>query len=393
MGNERFSKYDLRQVETPCFIVDMDVIEDNLKILGSVQKRTGAVILLALKGFATFSTFPIIKKYLSGICASGFHEAKLGAQEFKKQVHVFSPAYSQKDMKEILKYADYLIFNSFAQWEKYKAQIQEHNKKRKKQNKKTITCGLRINPEYSEVKVQLYNPCARGSRLGILVEDFEGKSLEGISGLHFHVMCEQGADTLQRVLEVVEKKFGKYIKNMEWINFGGGHHITKQGYDLNLLCNLITNFKKKYNNMQVYLEPGEAIALNAGVSVSSVLDIVDHHGTKVGILDTSAETHMPDVLAMPYRPEVIGADLPGKKKYTYRFGGPTCLGGDVIGDYSFDKPLSVGDKLVFLDMAIYSMVKTTTFNGMKLPDIALAEKGKIKLVRRFGYEEYKRRLS
>ncbi len=381
MESYGFQGLNLGEVKTPSYIVDEKLLEDNLKVIDSVQKETGCKILLALKGFAMWSTFPIVKKYLQGVGASGLNEARLGYEKFGKEVHVFSPAYSEKDIDEIVKYADYIIFNSFSQWEKFRGKIPPK-----------IKCGLRVNPEYSEIRVKLYNPCAENSRLGITLREFEGKNLKGISGLHFHAMCEQNSDTLKRILEVYEKKFGKFLKEMEWVNFGGGHHITRKDYDVHLLCRLINDFRKKHN-VQVYLEPGEAIAFNTGILVASVLDIVEN-GMKIAILDTSAEAHMPDVLAMPYRPNIANADLPGKKKYTYRLAGNTCLAGDIIGDYSFDKELKTGDKLIFLDMAHYSMVKNTTFNGINLPSIFLFTKDrKLKVVKEFGYETYRDRLS
>jgi len=397
--NERIKQIEedinLSKVLTPCFIVHEGLLEDNLKILDSVQKATDCKILLALKGFAMYSTFPVARKYLYGVCASSPDEARLGREEFGREVHSFAPAYSEEDMEKLLKYSDHIIFNSISQWKKYKPKIDGYNKKNKGKNGKQIECGLRINPEYSEIKVALYNPCTANSRFGILAKDLEDVDMEGISGLHFHVMCEQGSDTLKRVLEHFEKRFGKYIKenkNIKWVNFGGGHHITREGYDLKLLCNLVKGFKERYD-VQVYLEPGEAIGLNTGILVASVLDIVNN-GMDIAILDTSAEDHMPDVLAMPYRPEIIGAGKSKEYDHTYRLGGVTCLAGDVIGDYSFKQQLKIGDKIAFLDMAHYSMVKTTTFNGIQLPSIALYDpiKKRIRIVKKFGYEDYKRRL-
>jgi len=358
----------------------------NLKILKNVKQRTGCKILLATKAFSMYSTFPLIRNYLDGTCASSLNEAKLGFEEFKGEVHTFAPAYSEEDFKQISKYSDHIIFNSMTQWNKYKIKIA--NSKNLKGKK--IEAGIRINPEYSEVKVEMYNPCAPFSRMGMTIDKIEGADLNGISGIHFHAMCEQNSDTLKHILEVVEAKFGKYIKQMKWVNFGGGHHITRSDYDIDLLCELIINFKKKYG-VEVYLEPGEAVALNCGVLVASVFDIIDNK-KKIAILNTSAETHMPDVLAMPYTPKIIGAGEVGKFKYEYRLAGVTCLAGDVIGDYSFPEELKVGQKLIFLDMAIYSMVKNTTFNGINLPTIYLHKKGKLKLIKKFGYSDFKRRI-
>jgi carboxynorspermidine decarboxylase len=377
--NDRWN--NLGKIKTPVFIVDEVLLERNLQMLDSVQKRTGCKILLALKGFAMWSTFPLVRQYLHGITASGPIEARLGREEFGKEVHTYAPAYSEEDIEEVIRCSDHILFNSFHQFEKYRPVIP-----------KDKSLGMRVNPEYAEVKVDLYNPCGPCSRLGVTLKNFQGQNLDGLDGLHFHAMCEQGSDTLQRIVEVFEAKFGQYLHQMKWLNLGGGHHITRDDYDIDLLCRIVSRLQDQYK-VQVYLEPGEAVALNTGVLVASVLDIVDN-GMKVAILDTSAEAHMPDVLAMPYRPNIIGAGHPGEKKYTYRLGGLTCLAGDVIGDYSFDEPLMAGSRLIFLDMAHYSMVKTTTFNGVKHPDIAIQTKdNQVKLVRRFGYEDYRNRLS
>lgn len=391
MAANRFPQFDIREVKTPSFVIDEGLLEKNLEILYSVKQRTGAKILLALKAYSAFSTFPLIKKYLDGVCASSPHEARLGYEEFGKEVVVAAPAYTEENIKELVKHSTCIIFNSFNQWKKYKKIVLEHG----------IECGIRINPEYSEAPAELYNPSAPYSRLGVTIKNFEENSLEGINGLHFHSLCEKGADALQRVLKVVEEKFGRYFGRMKWVNFGGGHHITKEGYDIGLLCNMIKSFKNKYN-VDVYLEPGEAVALNAGFLVASVIDII-HNDMDIAILDTSAETHMPDVLSMPYTPEVIGAKIASsctakdKKSfpYAYRLGGLTCLAGDIIGDYAFPEKLSIGTKIVFTDMAIYSMVKTTTFNGVNLPSIAIysPKNGKVEVIREFGYEDFKDRLS
>ena len=391
METNRLPKFNIREINTPSFVIDEGLIEGNLKILNIVKQRTGAKILLALKAYSAFCTFPLIRKYLDGVCASSPNEARLGYEELKKEVIVAAPAYTEHDMKKLVKYSTCIIFNSFNQWKKYKKTALKHD----------IECGIRINPEYSEAPAPLYNPCGLNSRLGVAIKNFEKNSLDGISGLHFHALCQQGAEALGRVLKVAEEKFGKYFSQMRWINFGGGHHITREGYDIDLLCKLINSFKKKYD-VDVYLEPGEAVALNAGFLVASVVDIINN-GIEIAILDTSAETHMPDVLSMPYTPEVSGAKIASqctdddKKKfpYIYRLGGLTCLAGDIIGDYAFSKKLSVGEKIVFTDMAIYSMVKTTTFNGVNLPSISIYKPrtGKIKVIRKFGYEDFKGRLS
>ena len=383
-----------QKAATPSYIVDTELLGHNLRILSGVMERTGAKILLAQKAFSMFSVYPLIGNYLAGTTASGLYEARLGREEMgEKEVHVYCPAYKENDMKELVKIADHIVFNSKAQWEKYREVILSSDRK--------ISCGLRINPEYAEIETDIYNPCITGSRLGITLaqlEKMEDSLLEGIEGIHFHTMCEQGADVLERTIQVVDKKFGKYLKQMKWINFGGGHHITKENYDIAVLEKCIRFFQEKYQ-LQVYLEPGEAVALNAGFLVTEVMDIVEN-GMDIAILDTSAACHMPDVIEMPYRPEIIGAveeteaAAHPERYHRYRLGGPTCLAGDVIGDYSFEKPLGIGDRLIFCDMAIYSMVKNNTFNGMPLPSIYLYGKDTgLELVKQFGYEDFKQRLS
>jgi carboxynorspermidine decarboxylase len=330
------------------------------------------------------SVFPLVGQYLKGITSSSLFEAKLGYEKMGKEVHIFTPAYVEEDFDELLEICDHMVFNSFTQWNKFKDRVKNHGRK--------IECGIRINPEYSEIETDIYNPCFQNSRLGVTLANFKPEDLEGIDGLHFHTMCEQNSDTLERTIKVVEEKFGEHIKKMKWLNLGGGHHITRPDYDLETLIRCINYLKDKYG-VEIYLEPGEAIALNTGYLVSEVLDIVDN-GMKLAILDTSAACHMPDVLEMPYRPNIINAGQPDEHPYTYRLGGNTCLAGDVIGDYSFREPLKPGDKLVFCDMAHYTMVKNNMFNGINLPNIALYnEKDGIKIVRRFGYEDFRDRLS
>ncbi len=349
-----------------------------------VQEKTNCHILLAQKAFSMFSMYPLIAKYLSGATASGLFEAKL-AHEYmpNKENHIFSPAYKESDFPEIINICDHIIFNSFSQWEKFKEQALNAKKE----------CGIRINPECSTQEGHaIYDPCAPGSRLGVTLQNFQPDKITDLAGLHFHTLCEQNADDLKTTLYAVEEKFGKYLYNLKWLNFGGGHHITREDYDIDLLIKCINKIHDKYD-LEIYLEPGEAVALNAGYLVSEVLEIIDN-GMKIAILDTSAACHMPDVLEMPYRPNVIDAGLPNEKAYTYRFGGPTCLAGDIIGDYSFDEPLKIGDKIIFCDMAIYSMVKNNTFNGMPLPNISiLRENGTIDIIKTFGYEDFKMRLS
>lgn len=380
--NSLLNGLDFSRVPTPSFVVDESALEENGRILERVRLEAGCKILLALKGFAMFSMFPILRKYLDGICASSPHEARLGREEFQKEVHVFAPAYKDEDMDELITLSDHIVFNSFTQWEKHRKKIPS-----------SISCGLRINPGYSEAEPLIYNPCAPYSRLGIPLEIFEKENLEGISGLHFHTHCEQNSDALERTLKVVEEKFGKYIRGMKWINFGGGHHITREDYDIQKLIDLVRDFKSRYG-VDVLLEPGEAVGLHTGVLVASVMDII-HNGMPIAILDTSAATHMPDVLEMPYRPKITGGGLPGEYAHTYRLGGMTCLAGDVIGDYSFKDPLKPGDKLIFGDMAHYSMVKTNTFNGIQLPSIASynPDSSRFKIHRTFGYMDFKTRLS
>lgn len=378
------------EIKTPAYIVDERLLEKNLKLLKEIIDRTGCKILLAQKGFSMFSLYPMIGNYLFGTTASSLYEAKIGKEEMGGETHIFAPAYRKEEFPEILSLCDHIVFNSVEQWLKFKKDVQESIQKGNHH-----TCGIRINPEYAEVEHDIYNPCCEGSRLGTTLVDFQAAlernpdALNGIDGLHFHVMCEQNSDTLERVLDHVEEKFGKYMHQMKWINFGGGHHITRADYDIELLEKCINRIKDKYN-VTVYLEPGEAVALNTGYLVASVMDIKGN----AAIIDASAACHMPDVLEMPYRPEIIDAGKPNEKKYTYRLGGNTCLAGDIIGDYSFDKPLVAGDKLVFCDMAHYSMVKNNTFNGIGLPSIlSYNDCDGIKIIKEFGFEDFKNRLS
>lgn len=368
-------------VPSPCYLISLKVIEENCKILDFVQQKTGAKILLALKAFAQPESFGVIKKYLHGVCASGPVEAELGRKEFGKEVHTFSPAFTEEQFQRVLKYSDYIIFNSINQFNKYGKIAKSFGKQ----------VGLRVNPGYSEVEIPLYDPCSVGSRFGIHSEELEKIDVNDIDGLHFHAMCEQNSDVLTRVLKSFEERFGKYIDGLKWVNFGGGHHITRDDYDVELLVNTINDFQRKHGNIQIYLEPGEAVVLNAGVFVTTVLDLINN-GVDISVLDSSAETHMPDVLAMPYTPKIIGAESPGKFPYTYRLGGISCLAGDFIGTYSFKKPLEIGQRLVLLDMALYSFVKNTTFNGIELPSIILFDGKTIVFEKRFGYEDYISRL-
>ncbi len=372
-------------VPSPCYVVDEARLRRNLETLAGVRARTGANVLLALKGFAMFRTFPLVRKYLQGACASGIDEARLGREELGGTVHTFAPAYKEEEIRELLELTDHLVFNSFAQWRKFRPLVGSAPRK--------VHCGLRLNPRHSEGTTPIYDPCAPGSRLGIPRDAFEGESPDGLSGLHFHTLCEQNSDALDRTLAAVEEQWADWLPRVQWLNMGGGHHITRPDYDINRLCACIDRVKTRYG-LEVYLEPGEAIALHTGFLVCEVVDIV-HNDMSIAILDTSATAHMPDVLEMPYRPTLLGGALPGEKAHTYRLAGQTCLAGDVIGDWSFDKPLRPGDRLVFTDMAHYTMVKNTTFNGIRLPSIVLLREadGQPEVVRRFGYEDYRTRLS
>ena len=370
--------FDVPTIPTPCYIIDEGLLIRNLEKLRGVIDAAGCKILLAQKGFSMFAVYPLIKQYLCGTTASSLFEARLGYEEMGGETHIFSPAYRDDEFDQIADICDHIVFNSFGQYDKYKSRVKHQ-------------CGIRINPEYSEVETAIYDPCGKHSRLGVRAGDFEGRDLDRIDGLHFHTMCEQNSDVLQRTVKIVDEKFGRYISGMKWLNFGGGHHITRDDYDTQTLIDSIRFMQEKYG-VQVYLEPGEAIALGTGYLVSSVLDTVNN-GMDIAILDTSAACHMPDVLEMPYRPEVIGADGP-QSAYKYRLAGPTCLAGDVIGDYRFSSPLKAGDRVVFCDMAHYTMVKNNTFNGINLPAIALyAKNGEIKIIKEFGYADFKGRLS
>ena len=369
-----------REINAPAYVIDEAGLKYNLKLLRGVMQDTGCKILLAQKAFSMFSVYPMMAEYLCGTTASGLFEAKLGREEFPGEVHVFSPAYKDSEFDEIVRVSDHIVFNSVNQLMKFKDRCRGRS------------IGLRINPECSTQETAIYDPCAPGSRLGVRACDFDGSILEYIDGLHFHTLCEQDSDALEKTLAAVEEKFGRYLSRVKWVNFGGGHHITRPGYDIERLCRLIRGIKEKYGT-EVYLEPGEAAALNAGWLVTEVMDTV-HNGIDIAILDASAACHMPDVLEMPYRPPLYLSGETGEKAHTYRLSSRTCLAGDIIGDYSFDEPLEIGDRLCFEDMAIYSMVKNNTFNGMPLPDICLLrEDGSCEVIKRFGYEDFKERLS
>ncbi len=377
---------NINKIPTPSYVIDRKALKRNCEILKRVQEESGCKILLAQKAFSAYSEYPLISEYLAGTTASGLFEAKLGREEMNKENHVFSPAYKEEEFSEIVSICDHIIFNSFSQLLKYADMASE----------KSI--GIRINPECSTQEGhEIYDPCAKGSRLGVTISMFEEglknnpEVPDKLDGIHFHTLCEQNSDALETTIEAVEEKFGKYLGKLKWINMGGGHHITRADYDVDKLILIVKRIKEKYG-VEVYLEPGEAVALNAGYLVTTVMDIVNN-GIDIAILDASAACHMPDVLEMPYRPPLRESGMPGEKAYDYRLSSVTCLAGDVIGDYSFDKKLTPGDRLCFEDMAIYSMVKNNTFNGMCLPSIyAMDEDGECVLIKKFGYEDFKSRL-
>jgi len=374
-------RLDPSSLPSPCFVVDQQAIRQNLAVLDRVQRESGAKVLLALKGFAMWRLFPLIARTLHGTTASGVHEARLGREHFPGQVHAYCPAYTDQDFAELTRLADHVSFNSPAQWRRFRDRAVDAG----------LRCAMRVNPQHSEVDTPLYDPCAPGSRLGVRGEDYEPALVEdeALTGLHFHTLCESNVDALDRTLAAVRAQFQAVLRRVSWVNFGGGHHITRADYDVDRLIALVQEFRTRYE-VEVYLEPGEAIALHAGVLVCTVLDVLANGSV---VLDTSATAHMPDVLEMPYRPHLVQEDPRGE--HVHRLGGMTCLAGDVIGDYHFHRPLRPGDKLVFTDMAHYTMVKTTTFNGVNLPAIALHDSatGRTQIVRTFGYDDYKTRLS
>lgn len=374
----------LREVATPAYVIDEKQLIHNLEILKGVQDRTGCSILLAQKAFSMYACYPLIAKYLKGTAASGLFEARLAYEEFPGENHVFNPAFQDKEFSELLQYCDHFVFNSVAQWKKFRERALAAHKK----------CGLRINPEYSTQDHAIYDPCSPLSRLGARISEIQPEELEGLTGFHFHTLCEQGAEPLAETLEAVEEKFGKYLPQLKWINFGGGHHITKEGYNIPLLEKCINRMQEKYG-LKVYLEPGEAVALNAGFLITEVLELIEgpEREMPVAILDASAACHMPDVIEMPYRPPLLNSGEEGEKTYSYMLAGATCLAGDNIGIYSFDEPLQCGQRLVFGDMAIYTMVKNNTFNGMALPDIYYVDsQDELKCIKKFAYKNFKCRL-
>jgi len=375
----------LELAPSPAYVVDLGRLRHNLAILDHVQQKSGARILMAMKAFSMWSVFPIIRETLQGVCASSPWEARLGHEEFGREVHSFAAAFKESDVVELLRISNHLVFNSFNQLERFRPLWEKEAGR--------VSIGLRVNPEHSEGHTEIYDPCAPKSRLGIPRAEFDGRSLAGVEGLHFHTLCEQLFEPLERTAKAFEDKFGEFLPGMKWLNLGGGHHITREGYDIDGLVELVRYFKGKYG-LEVYLEPGEAIAIGTGILVGEVLDIVNN-GMDIAILDVSATCHMPDILEMPYRPGLADGHDPGQMAHTYRLGGPSCLAGDIIGDWSFEQPLKVGDRLAFEDMSHYTMVKTTTFNGIQHPHICTWEPktGELKTVRSFGYEDFKGRLS
>ena len=385
-GGINLSHTESANLKTPCYIVNETQLEGNLKLLSKVQTKAGCKILLAFKGFAMWSLAPLVSRYLTGTSAASVNEAKLGHGEFGGELHVYAPVFSDADMAEYVNMADHIVFNSPGQYKRFKKLMDTHPH---------IHTAIRLNPEHSETDTAIYDPSGKYSRLGSTCNNLRASidDIEGISGLHFHNLCELNADALERTLAVTEKKFGFLFERLSWINFGGGHHITRPDYDVERLIRIIKDFRAKYK-LEVYLEPGEAVALNTGILVSRVEDVF-YNEMNIAILDTSVTAHMPDVAEMPYRPCILNADKPGAKEHTYRLGGATCLAGDVVGDYSFDQKLKVGDYLIFGDMAHYTMVKNNTFNGLTLPSIYIYNQtsDKCRLVKHFNYEDYKGRLS
>lgn len=374
----------INELPTPCYVIDENIIEENCKALADVMKKTGCHVLLAQKAFSNYALYPLIGKYLSGTTASGLYEARLGREEMGRENHVFAPAYKDEDMDELVKICDHIVFNSISQLEKHKKKC------------RNVSIGIRVNPEFSTQNGhEIYDPCGKGSRLGVTADLLRNADLTGIDGLHFHTLCEQNSDDLKKTLDVVEEKFDFLLRKVKWVNFGGGHHITRKDYDVELLCDCITHIKEKYN-VKVYIEPGEAVALNAGYFITTVLDKVKNSGITCLILDGSAACHMPDVLEMPYTPPLSEGSIieTPEKEFDYRLGGNTCLAGDIIGNYRFDHDVQIGERLTFCDMAIYSMVKNNTFNGIPLPSIySMDRNGDCRLIKSFGYNDFKERLS
>ena len=376
---------NIQDLPSPCWLLEESLLRKNIAIMKQIQDKAKVKILLALKGYALWKSFGMMRDVLHGCCASGLHEAILAHEEFAKEIHTYSPAFKEEEIKDIAKISHHMVFNTPAQFHRFASLAKGYNPK--------ISLGLRVNPEFSKAPKEIYNPCGLYSRLGTTKANFDEAILEQCDGLHFHALCEEDVDALEGVLEHFESNFGTFIPQMKWINFGGGHHIARDDYDVDKLIKLLKNFKARYPMVEVYLEPGEAIGWRTGALYATVLDIVEN-GMSIAILDTSAEAHMPDTILMPYRAEVRGAKKPNGAPYVYRLGGNTCLAGDIMGDYSFDQPLKIGDRIIFEDQMHYTMVKATTFNGIKLPDIAIRRiDGTVDIVRQFSYEDFKNRLS
>ena len=373
---------DYSQVPSPCFVLDEARLRRNMEILDDIQKRGNVKIICALKGYSFWRSFPLIRQYLAGSTASSLNEARLAKEEMGKEVHVFAPVYDDDEIDQILACAGHITFNSFSQWTRFKEKTLAAG----------VSAGIRVNPQFSTVETDLYNPCGKFSRLGVTEAEFKPELLDGIEGLHFHALCEQDADALESVLKAFEQHFGKYLPQMKWVNFGGGHHITRKDYHREKLVRILNEFHNRYPHLTVIMEPGEAVGWETGELVTSVGDIV-HNEMDIAILNVSISAHMPDCLEMPYRPDVIGAGMPGEKKFTYKLAGNSCLAGDQLGDFSFDEPLKVGDKIIFEDMIHYTMVKTTFFNGVRHPSIGkFDEQGKFHLLHKFTYEQFKEKL-
>ena len=381
-------------IPSPCFVLEEAKLRRNLELIDSVQKAAGVTIILALKSFSMYSVFPIVREYLSGATASSLNEIRLVNDYMNVPAHTYIPAYQDHDFDDVLRRSSHLTFNSWSQWERFKDRVDQHNQQQQAANQPTVSCGIRINPQYSEAATEMYDPCIPGSRLGATRDQLPDQLPAGLEGIHSHTLCENDSFALERTLNAIESRFGDLLHQAKWVNLGGGHLMTREGYDTNHLIGLLKAFRQKYN-VDVIMEPGSAIAWQTGVLVSTVLDVLNSQGIDVAILDTSFAAHMPDTLEMPYKPRILNAyHEPVAGKPTYRLGGMTCLAGDFMGDYSFDKPLNVGDRLIFDDMIHYTMVKTTTFNGVNLPSIGVwRTDDRFDLVRSYGYESFKDRLS
>lgn len=378
----RFEEHALAEIPSPCYVIDEQAIEENCQILGRVQDLTGCKILMALKGFTVPDLFPLISSYLHGTCASGLYEARLGKEKFGKEVHAFAPAYDDREFEDLLQISDHIVFNSLAQWERLRTLVVKNPRK--------VSCGIRINPEHSEISTGLWDPCARYSRFGVKADDL-GTVPEGIEGLHFHALCQQNSDSLEKLIAVIENKFGRHLSQVEWVNFGGGQLVTAPDYDIDRLCRIIADFRAEYG-VDVYMEPGEAVAFDAGVLLATVLDIV-HNEMDIAILDISAWAHVQDVLTSSYKLDVIGGDEPGRLDHTYRLASRSCLSGDILGDFSFGQPLHRGSRIMFSDLASYSVVSNNMFNGIPLPAIVILTKSNdVRIIRRSRYEDYVSRL-